>query len=201
MQKRYKKSSKKGSDETQQQLVNEAVASTSQHHMTNQQTVLSSRSASFSSSSSSSPEIFHVEATVSHKTQPDLKLKASNTNADMNHKLAQQQQQQQQQINTKPSYSKQNAHNIGTYIKANDKDVLFMNAQLNEYKDKEKALLVDKEQLEQALDHYKRVNQELIHKFDVITKSAHLNEQEAQSDRHNVDFYKQEIRKRDEHIK
>ena len=73
---------------------------------------------------------------------------------------------------------------------------------IDAYKRKQTDLLNEKHHLEEAVAHYKQVNQELAQKLEVLSgesKKIKLNEHEAE--RQCVDHFKQEIQKRDELIK
>lgn len=77
-----------------------------------------------------------------------------------------------------------------------------LNGQLNEHKRKEMELHKENENLNGTISTYKRMNTELVKKLEELGelrgRASRDNEPIAKN---SVEFYRQEIRKRDEHIR
>lgn len=75
--------------------------------------------------------------------------------------------------------------------------------QLDEQKAKEANLYKERDKLNKLNEHYRNKNSELIKKIDEMNKKADEPEGDklAHTDKLNIEFYKQEVKKRDDYIK
>lgn len=73
--------------------------------------------------------------------------------------------------------------------------------QLDEQKNREALLCKERDKLNKLNEHYRHKNSELMKKIDDLNKKEIEPEEDVQSDKLNIEFYKQELKKRDDYIK
>jgi hypothetical protein len=185
MQKKYKKSPKKGDDEPPKEAG--AINNISP------------------SSNSTASDIFVVQSSCSDAINRDplsqYKLKSSALQA-ANQNAAN--LKEFNGVSSNVNFTQPTTSSRANKIQNNfENELINLNAQLEEHKLKEKELFEDKDRLQKLVDFYKNSNQELVKNLDSITRNPHYAEKlhDAQSDKINLDHYKQEIRKKEEHIK
>lgn len=179
MQKKYKKSSKNSEDETVTNLTGPSMGSNLNNHK---------KLASSNSISNISNDVFQIDATNAGSASSTLNPAANNHHQLNNFKLP------KIVIN----------HKLKDHMPSNESELNELRAKLDEYKKKETNYYNEKDKLAKVLDHYKRVNQDLVKKVEDMAKLNAIhndNINEAQSDKLNLDYYKSEMRKRDEYIR